>query len=105
MEKNITEIFMDWSLSRTVYLTLKSGQTAASQIPIFQKSKNGAIVLMMNPLCREADIWLGALGEYDITPANIVEHSWCTTIVPGGSHTIQWCDPDDSHIEPVNCLA
>lgn len=105
MEKNLTEIFMGWSLPRTVYLTLKAGQAAASEIPIFWETKNGAIVMMMNPLCREADIWLGALGEYDITPANVIEHSWCDTVAPGGSHTIQWCDPDDGHIEPVNCLA
>lgn len=105
MEKNLTEIFMDWSLPRTVYLTLKAGQTAASEIPIFRETKNGAIVMMMNPLCREADIWLGALGKYDITPANVVEHSWCTTVAPGGSHTIQWQDPNDGHIEPINCLA
>lgn len=109
MEKNIstTEMFIELSKPTFDSVVLDGGQKVAENIPKFKQAGNGAIVMMTVPLCREADVWLGGLSEYDAEskPVNVREYITVGTIASGGSHTIQWEDSGDGHREPVNCLA
>lgn len=68
---------------------------------------NGAIVVGFVPLCPEVDKWLGGLSAFDKTGKIVDCHEYyhVATIKPGGSHTIEWEDPEDGHVEPVNCMA
>ena len=109
MEKNtsITEMFIDLDKAAFMSVVLDGGQKVAENIPKFKQTGNGAIVMMPVPLCWEADIWLGGLSQYDAEhkPVNVREYVTVGSIAPGGSHTIQWEDPNDGHRESVNCFA
>lgn len=105
--KNITEKLIGLNLNTTVSEAVDSARESAEKIPIFAETGNGAIVLMAVPLCREADVWLGNLSTCNLDGDVLDAHEYIAvrTIRPGGSHTIQWTDPDNGHAEPVNCLA
>lgn len=83
---------------------------AARTVPTFRDSKNGCIRITIVPLSPLADMWLGGgLSEYSEDPEglgeveDICEREYIFKIHPTGSHTIQWKDPKDGHVEPVNC--
>lgn len=84
----------------------------ARTIPAFRDSHNGCIRITAIPLFQGTDEWLG--GElYDNRYfdresmgheiVDICEREFVFKIDPRGSYTIQWVDPKDGHIEPVNC--
>lgn len=81
----------------------------AETIPTFRDSHNGCIRITIVPLCREAEVWLGdglsdyADGQSDADVIDFCEREFVFKIDPRGSHTIQWTDPEDGHVEPVNC--
>lgn len=84
-------------------------EAAREQAKNYRKFKfgNGAIVVGFVPLCREIDEWLGGLSTFDDTDKIVDCHEYyhVATIKPGGSHTIDWKDPEDEHVESVSCLA
>jgi len=81
----------------------------AKTIPVFRDSHNGCIRITIVPLCREAEVWLGdglsdyADGQSEADVVDFCEREFVFKIDPRGSHTIQWTDPEDGHVEPVNC--
>lgn len=105
--KSLTRVLTDINYKATIRLVVHAGRKAKDQVKAFRESGNGCILLMAVPLCQQADVWLGGLSEYDENGRKIDLHEYviARTIAPGGSHTIQWKDPGDGHIEPVNCLA
>jgi len=109
MEKiiNATQFFMSVDLNEVINSIVDCGRTVKDNIPVFKDTGNGCILIVARPLCREADGWLGNLSRYDDNgdAIDVNEYVFARTIAPGGSHTIQWKNPDDGHIEPVNCFA
>lgn len=110
MEKNIkslTNLFIGIGYEDAIDEVVRAGRRAKNSIETFAKSRNGCILVMMVPLCQQADTWLGGLSEFDDTgrALDLHEYVFARTITPGGSHTIQWVDPKDNHVEPVNCFA
>lgn len=107
MEKSLTSIFMDLPLAGIVKGTLNACREAAEEIPVFKETRNGCYVTMYVPLCPEADVWLGGMSVCDGKGKFLDVHEYVSanTVLPGGSHTIQWKDPTDGHTEPVNCYA
>lgn len=107
MEKNYNCLFE----ARKQYLLssmVADMRNEARSVPVFRESGNGAIRITLMPLSALADAWLGGLsdfGEHEENIPDVCEQEFVYSIVPGGSHTIQWVDPDDGHIEPVNCYA
>lgn len=105
--KSLTKVLMNIDYKDTISRVVRAGRKAKDQVETFRESGNGCILLMAVPLCQQADVWLGGLSEYDEDGKKIDLHEYviARTIAPGGSHIIQWRDPNDGHIEPVNCLA
>ncbi len=105
--ENLNEIFSDLTVRELVVKVVRSIREAAEEVKIFRESHNGCIRLTFVPLCWEADVWLGGLSEYDEfgKVIDVNEYEFVRKIHPGGSHTIQWVDPKDGHVEPVNCYA
>lgn len=105
--ENLTEIFRSLSLKGLVSRVVRTVREAAEEIPAFRNSHNGCIRLTFVPLCLEADNWLGGLSECDENGKiiDVNEYEFVRKIYPDGSHTIQWVDPEDGHIELVNCYA
>lgn len=107
MEKNYNCLFEVHyqSLIQRIKIELRR---AARAIPVFRDSKNGCIRITIVPLSTLADSWLGGglsdFGEFpEVNIHDVCEQEFVYPIFPGGSHTIQWQDPKDGHIEPVNC--
>lgn len=77
----------------------------AKKIPIFARSHNGTIRIGLRPLCQNAESWLGgglsALTD-DVDAIDTCMREFTFPIFPGGSHVIEWGDPQDGHTEPVN---
>lgn len=104
---SITGELMGLGLKEMVCDVVTFARGEAEKIPIFAEMGNGAIVFMAVPFCKEVDDWLGGFSECDENGVLIDKHEYVAvrTIQPGGSHTIQWKDPNDGHVEPVNCMS
>lgn len=80
-------------------------QAAAAEVPKFADSHNGCIEVLMIPLNKEVDDWLGGASICDaggrIIEAN--EYGFTRKIHPQGTHTIE-VTCKDGHVEPVNCF-
>lgn len=82
----------------------------AQEIPAFRESGNGCIRITIVPLSELAEAWLGGglsdFGNFpEVNVTDVCEREFVYPIRPGGNHTIQWKDPEDGHVEPVNCYA
>ncbi len=85
---------------------VKAVRERAATIPAFRDSHNGCIRITMVPLCKDADVWLGGMSNYQTwlngEEQDVCEREFVYKIDPRGSHTIQYvCE--DGHTEPVNC--
>lgn len=85
---------------------VKAVRGRAATIPAFRDSHNGCIRITMVPLCKDADVWLGGMSNYQTwlngEEQDVCEREFVYKIDPRGSHTIQYvCE--DGHTEPVNC--
>lgn len=87
---------------------LSGARDEARGVPVFRDTGNGCIRITVVALSQLADAWLGkGLSECDTdgTIIDLCEREYVQSITPRGSHTIDWHDPDDNHIELVNCYA
>lgn len=68
-------------------------------------SGNGCIEVLIVPLCKEADDWLGGMSDFDSAgrPTDLTEYGFTHKISENGTHTIT-CVGADGHSEPVNCF-
>ena len=75
----------------------------AQEIPKFRDEGNGAIRILIYPECKEADIWLGGLGNFDEYPYDIPDYEATFAITSGGSRVITgiW----DGVKQKVDCYA
>lgn len=101
MEKKQSFIYQE--LASTI---VKAVRERAATIPSFRDSHNGCIRITMVPLCKDADVWLGGMSNYQTwlngEEQDVCEREFVYKIDPRGSHTIQYvCE--DGHTEPVNC--
>ena len=60
----------------------------AKEIPVFRRTKNGAVRICIYPLCAEADKWLGGLSNFGDLTRDIVDYEVVYAILPGGSRVI-----------------
>lgn len=107
--RSLKNLFSDLCLRDMVERIMSIARHYKDDVDVFRRTGNGCVLLMAVPLCPVADEWLGGLTTYeDGKKVDAHEYIAARTIAPGGSHTIQWTDPDDQenhHTEPVNCLA
>lgn len=87
---------------------VKAVRERAATIPAFRDSHNGCIRITMVPLCKDADVWLGGMSNYQTwlngEEQDVCEREFVYKIDPRGSHTIQYvCE--DGHTEPINCYS
>ena len=84
----------------------------APAIPKFQKSGNGAVRILLYPLCKEADEWLGRLSSFRKTNMfdgdsrgvdDIVDYEFTFAITPGGSRIITYVQ--DGKKQKCDCYA
>lgn len=86
--------------------TVESIRHAAQRVPVFRDSKNGGIRITLIPLSGFADVWLGGgMSKFgaDGTANDICRREFIFKINPEGVYVIQAKDPEDGHVEPVNC--
>lgn len=72
-------------------------RAAAAKVDGF---KNGSIRVLMYPMVKEADDWLGGLGDFgrktnpfagiSMGYNDIPDYEWCFSITPGGSRVAIW---------------
>ncbi len=109
MEKNYDDLFA--LKYQNLLQRIRNGvRDEAWKVPAFRESGNGCIRITLVPLSELAEAWLGGglsdFGNFpEVNVRDVCEREFIYSIRPGGSHTIQWKDPEDGHVEPVSCYA
>ncbi len=73
------------NLAQTIRDTVR---TKANDIPAFRRSGNGAVRILIYPLCAEADEGLGGLSDFSGSVPDIADYEFVFAISPGGSRVI-----------------
>ena len=85
-----TETLLTATFQELAVLIRDTVREKAQEIPKFRDEGNGAIRILVYPLCKAADVWMGGMGDFDKEGSpDIPDYEVTFAITSGGSRVIR----------------